>query len=83
MILDAFFAIANQLLQYVMSVRPNWMPGDTTTITQLFQVLAEWDWILPVHETVICIGTTMALVTVLITWKWVIKIADWVADVIP
>jgi hypothetical protein len=83
MILDSFFAIANQLIQYIMSVRPVWNPPGSNEVSNFMIFLAQWDWILPIHETLICAASVTGLIVAMIAWKWIIKLADWVADIIP
>jgi hypothetical protein len=83
MLMSSFYAAISGVVDWVNSMRPSWTPTIDPSMAQAFQMAAAWDWICPVHETVYCIGAFIALVTAFIAFKWIIKIADWIADVIP
>lgn len=82
-IAQSFFDMGHQLLQWIISQRPAWQPTPDPTVQTLVNQCQAWDWLFPIHELLICGGLLITFMTAITAWKWVIKVADWVADVIP
>lgn len=80
---QAFFDMGNAILQWVMQQRPNWQPTPDPSIQTLVNQCQAWDWLFPIHETLICFGLMLTFFTAVTVWKWIIKVADYIADVIP
>jgi len=83
MLVDAWLAILKDLIDWVISMRPAWVPSLDPSIANFLQALVQWDWLFPVHETIQCVGVLVGLIIVFNNFKWILKLADWIADIIP
>lgn len=83
MIIDALFAIMSFILDVIISVRPDWQPQLPEGIVDAILYIRELDAMLPATELMICGSLTLSAFGALYVWKWILKLADWIADVIP
>lgn len=83
MITNALLTFLNNLLSWVMNVRPSWSMTLPSGVASTASFLLAYDNILPITEIFVVIGGLVTLVTALVTFKWAVKIIDWIADVLP
>lgn len=83
MITEALLAILDFLIGIVVSIRPEWEPQLPAGVVDAILYIRELDAILPATELVYCGSLLLAAFGALYAWKWILKIADWIADVLP
>ena len=83
MITTLLLNIANLLIQWFLTARPVWLPTVPPSVTTVISFYRAYDNLLPMGETLTCVGLTCAGVLAFVAFKWSVKIVDWVADVIP
>lgn len=86
MITDALLLLVNILVNWLIVVRPEWdmsIDNENQQIHWAFTWIHGLDPYLPVTETFVCLAAMITLVVALQGWKWVVKLVDWIADVIP
>lgn len=83
MITDKLMQLLDGLLTWALSVRPSWDVHLPAGVTGVIQFLLGLDAILPVSEVLLILSLTVSLVVALTSWKWSVKLVDWIADVIP
>lgn len=83
MLTNALIGAVDQLLSWIISVRPAWnftLPG---SVQSAISDMLALDNILPVGEFFQVLAVVGSLFTVLLTLKWGVKLVDYIADVLP
>lgn len=83
MIIEALFAIFTACLNAFIVLRPEWDPELPENIARGILFVRNWDAIMPASELMICCSITLAGFAAVFVWKWLIKLIDWIADIIP
>lgn len=83
MIIEALLDLLKLIIDGILGLRPEWNMSLPSGVTQLVGLLKQFDTVLPVSETFICLGAYVTLIGGMNVWKWAIKVVDWIADVIP
>ncbi len=84
LITDFLLEVLRVICFGIVDALPAWtMPVDTVALQGIKDTVYAWDKWIPVVE-VFNIGVAVATIFVaLIAFKWVIKVVDWIADIIP
>lgn len=83
MITDALLVLLNWIITGFMALRPAWEPTIPASVGSVVRMMMGLNELLPVNEIMLCLAMLGAGITAFVTWKWVVKLIDWVADVIP
>jgi len=83
MIMDALISLVSLPIGWVVALLPAWTltpGGDYTYWVKGLQFL---NLLLPITEITVCFNVYLGLTIGMFTWKWAVKLCDWIADVIP
>ena len=83
MITHSFMLFINGFIQIVLAYRPSWQPTLPPAVSQFVAFDLAYDRLLPINECLTCATFAISLMLAMVTTKWWVKIADWIADVIP
>ena len=83
MITDALLVLLNTLLGWGVALLPSWSMSLPAQLADVLSQIRAYDDIMPVTETLSCVGLMGTLVALYSGVKWTIKLIDWVADVLP
>lgn len=83
MIVDALLAILDFLMGIIIGMRPEWEPQLPAGIMDAILYVRELDAVVPATELVAVSAITLTAFGIMYAWKWILKIADWIADIIP
>ena len=83
MIVDALLAILDFMLGIIISIRPEWTPQLPQGVMDAILYIRELDALVPATELVAVSAITLTAFGMIYAWKWILKIADWIADIIP
>lgn len=83
MITEALLRILQWVLQILHTLLPEWTPEIPDGIGDVMQFLLAFDAVLPVSETLSVAAISVGAVGAFVGLKWLIKLVDWIMDVIP
>ncbi len=83
MVVGWFLDALKALLDWLVSIRPSWDISLPQGAVGLVDAVQAWDVYIPVHEALEVAGLFLTYVVVMNSWKWGVKVVDWVADVLP
>lgn len=83
MIVDALIWLLNKIIQGFLLLRPEWTPTLPDSVKVAVRSMMALNEILPISEVLACVSLLGAGILAFVCWKWVVKLIDWVADVIP
>ena len=83
MITDALLIIVQTLTTWVNAALPSWSFTSTADYQGWVKSCQYLNLLLPITEIVQCFTLYVSFATGVFAWKWIIKIADWIADIIP
>jgi len=83
MVIDFLLNMMKTLMQSIIATRPAWSWSLPSSISDAIGYLRQFDTILPVTEIMTCCGLSATLFAVMNGWKYIIKVVDYIADVIP
>jgi hypothetical protein len=82
-IIDACLGVLKLLMDWLLTLRPEWDVHLPPGVNGLIQFLLGFDSLLPVHEFLTTLSLLCALVGITTGWKWTIKVVDWIVAIIP
>ena len=83
MIIGLLIGLFTWFLGIMLALRPEWditLPESLLHGVLAFRTFDAW---IPAHEVVFCLGLYVTAFGALFIWKWILKLIDWVADIIP
>lgn len=83
MITELLLKLLQNTIVFFESVRPEWEWTLPEGVTTAVAMMKGFNNVVPVNEVLICASLYVGLITALVGWKWLIKVIDWIADVIP
>jgi hypothetical protein len=83
MITDFLLGLLAGVIQWVLGLLPAWSFHLPVGLADYIANMKYFDDILPISEVLHCVTLACTLFTAMTTYKLVIKLADWIADVIP
>jgi hypothetical protein len=83
MIVHLLYVWLNGALSIICYARPTWQPTLPASVSTFIAFDLHYDNLLPINETLTCLVLAVSFSLVMIGTKWLIKLADWIADVIP
>jgi hypothetical protein len=83
LITDALLTILNGLLDWLLTLRPEWTMELPAGVTDFVRAIMAYDAYVPITEGLNCISLLCTCVLAVTGWKWSIKLIDWIADIIP
>jgi hypothetical protein len=83
MITDILLQLFAGVIDWGLSQLPTWSCSLPSGVSTVVATAKAFDAYVPVTEVLACVALAATLVVALQAWKWVIKIIDWIADIIP
>ena len=83
MLIDALLYLFNAILKGFLLLRPDWQPQLPDSVEKVVASAMALNEILPVTEVFACVSLLGTGIIAFVTWKWVVKLLDWIADIIP
>lgn len=83
MITEALVRLVTVLLEGVDAVLPDWDWSLPSGVKQLLGYVLSCDSWLPMSELLTVVGVMLSATVAYVGFKWLVKLIDWIADVIP
>jgi len=83
MITDALLLVVTWVIDGLEAVIPDWTVTLPESVGGLISALFAYDAVVPVTETMACLGLFCGATLAMLGWKWSVHLVGWIMDVIP
>ena len=83
MIITLLMGYVDGFINLFLTLRPSWQPTLPPSVSSLIGFDLAYDNLLPINEMLTCAVAYIGLMLTMVGFKWIIKLIDWVADIIP